>query len=403
MTVPWATLGGARLRSARVHVPGVGVWYAEIELEGGDVPTGRQTLALGDLRLAGTVDTTRSGANASVASCVLVAGAGGWSRELAPRSYHSDAGLRISTIAGDAAREAGETLGAVRVPSDALGADYVRSRAPASVTIADVAAGVPWWVDFDGVTRIEARAEAAADPGTYEVIEVDVAERLVTLAVDDLTRVGIGSVLSERLDEPLTVRAFEVEIEAAGTVQVRAWCGTPAASGSRLARALRSFVDHASSHRLLGVWAYEVVRQNVDGRLEVQSVERSAGLPDLGPVRVWPGIAGASCTVGAGAQVLVEFIDGDRRRPFVRGFAPVGGSGHVPEEVVLDASGSSASVVLGAGATKTLAYATDVAQAFQAVQTTLNAFIPGSGGASFPTPFVAPSASALGTSKVVAQ
>ena len=134
MTQPWATLGGERLRRGRVHVPGVGVWFAEIEMESDVVLSGRQTLALGDLRLTGTIDASRSGVNAGVASCVLVAGAGGWSRELAPRSYHSDAGLRISTVAQDAAREAGELLNTVRVPSDSLGTDYVRSRGAASVT-----------------------------------------------------------------------------------------------------------------------------------------------------------------------------------------------------------------------------------------------------------------------------
>ncbi|MBN8609645.1 MAG: hypothetical protein J0L92_03625 [Deltaproteobacteria bacterium] len=400
MTLPWALLSGERITRGRVSVPGIGVWSAEIEMEGAPSISGSATLALGDLRLTGTIDESRSGSNAMVRRVVLVGGGGGWSKVLPARSYHSDAGVRASTVAQDAAREAGETLGTVRAGSDMLGSDYVRSRGPASVTIADIAAGVPWFVDFDGVTHVMAREEEQADVDAYEVLEVDPAERLVTLAVDDLTQVGVGSILTERLDAPLTIRAMEIEIEG-GSWTVRAWCGAASTSASRLARALTRFVDRVRSDRLLGVWSYQVVRQNVDGRLEVQPVERSAGLPDIGPVSVWPGIAGASCEVAAGAQILVEFIDGDRRKPIVRGFAPKGGSGHIPSKLVLDASGASASLLLGAGATKKLAYAEDVAQAFSQVQATINAFVPGSGGASFPTPFVAPTASAIGTSKVV--
>ncbi len=401
MTTPWALLSGERITRGRVVVPGVGVWFAEIEMEGAPAISGSATLALGELRLTGTIDATRSGSNAQVGRFVLVGGGGGWSRELEARGYHSDSGVRASTVAEAAAREAGETLGRVEVASAFLGADYVRSRGPASVTLADVAAGVPWWVDFYGETHIATRDEEQADPDTYEVLEVDPAQRLVTLAVDDLRDIGIGSILSERLDTPLTIRSYEIEIEG-GSWTVRAWCGAPSTSASRLARALTRFVDRVRADRLLGVWTYQVVRQNVDGRLEVQPVERSAGLPDIGPVSVWPGIAGASCEVAAGAQLLVEFIDGDRRKPIVRGFAPKGGSGHVPTTLTLDASGANASVVLGAGATKKLAYAEDVAQAFSQVQATINAFVPGSGGASFPTPFVAPTAAALGTSKTVA-
>lgn len=382
MTLPFATLGGERVVRGRVHVPGVGVWHADLEMEGEPSLSGRQTLALGDLRLSGTIADPNSGTNAAVAAYQIVAGGGGWSRVLPARSYHNDAGVRASTVVEDAAREAGETLGST--PTEMVGADYVRSRGPASVTIADIAAGVPWWVDFEGTTRIGERAETDAESDAYEVLEVDAAQRTVTLAVDDLTRVGIGSILRERLDAPLVVRSMEIEIDDAGSVRVRAWCGAASTSGSRFARRLRRFVDHVRSDRLLGVWVYQVVRQNTDGRLELRPVEASIGLPDVGPVKAWPGIAGASCTVAGGAEVLVEFVNGDRRRPIVRGFAPKDGSGHVPTELVLASSGTVK--LADAGADDGVAKSSACNERFDAIADALDAFcglvpVPNDGGA----------------------
>lgn len=402
MTTPWGLLGGERITRGRLSVPGVGVWSAVLEMEGAPELSGSVTLALGDLRLSGTIAPDRSGTDALVARYLLVGGAGGWSSVLPPKGYHSDSGVRASTVAEDAAREAGETLGRVEVAAPFLGVDYVRSRGPAAVTLSDVAGGVAWYVDLDGTTHIAARPEVEAERGSYEVLDVDPAERLVTLAVDDLTRFGIGSVLSERLDSRLTVRSYEVEIEA-GSWTVRAWCGAPSTSSSRLARTLRSFVQRVASDRLYGVYEYRVVRQGTDGRLEVRPVESGSGLPDLGPIDVYPGVAGASAEVSEGTTILVEFISGDRRRPIVRGLAPRGGSGHAATKLVLDVSGASSSILLGASASKKLAYAEDVASALSQVQATFDAFIPGSGGAEFPTPFVAPSAASIGTSKTVAE
>lgn len=337
MTRPWATLGGERLTTGRVYVPGVGVWYAEVEMEGAPSLSGRQTLVLGNLQLVGTIDETESGTSEMVAGYRLVGGGGGWSRVLPARSYHSDSGVRASTVAEDAAREAGETLGTFSPGSTMVGADYVRGSAPGNVTLADVAGGVPWWLDFDGVTHVEARSEIEAERGTYEVQTVAPEKRLVTLAVDDLTRVGIGSILTERLDAPMVIRSMEIEIDGSGSVRVHAWCGAPSTSESLGPRSLRSIFEHIASDRLLGVWTYQVVRQGTDGRLELQPVERSAGLPDIGPVAVWPGIAGASAEVRPGTQVLVEFLNGDRRKPLVRGFVQKGGENHEPLALVLAA------------------------------------------------------------------
>jgi hypothetical protein len=335
MTDFYATLDGHRVVSASVHVPGIGVWFADVELEGAPELAARATLALGELRLAGTVD--RQGSSAGTVWLRLVGGAGGWSRLLPPRSYHSDAGVRARTVAEGAAREAGEELGGFLVDVDRLGVDYVRSAGPASQTLADVAGPAPWWVDFEGRTHVGPRGEVGAASGSYEVTDVAPDEKLVTLAVDDLRAIAIGSVLSERLDAPLTVREYSIELEPEA-VRVRAWCGTPATSEGRIARALRAIVRSTTAGRILGgPWRYRVARMIAGGRAELEAVVRDASLPNIGPVSMWPGVAGASVELDVGAELLVDFIDGDRRQPIVRGFAPKGGAGHVPLALVLAA------------------------------------------------------------------
>lgn len=351
MTTPFATLEGQRCTVVRVHTPGVGVWFADIELEGAPSLSGQATLALGELRLVGTIDESHDGTIALTRRLRLVGGAGGWSTLLPQRSYHSDAGVRARTVAEDAAREAGETLGSFDVPVPDLGIDYARTAGPAAMTLADVIGATSWWVDFDGRTNVGTRTETEAEQGTYEVLDVDPAQRLVTLAVDDLRTIGIGSILSDRLDAPMTVRELAIEIEGE-SIRVRAWCGASDTTESRIARSLQSIVRHTASERILGgPWKYRVVRHAGD-RLELQAVARDAGIPDLGPVSMWPGIAGASAELSPGAEVLIDFIDGDRRQPIVRGFAPKDGAGHVPLSATLD---FTTELKLGAAATQGVA------------------------------------------------
>jgi hypothetical protein len=401
MTTPYATIEGQRVTRATVHVPGIGVWWADVELEGSPVLPARATLALGELRLTGVVD--RQGTEAQTRWLRLIGGFGGWARPLPARSYHSDAGVRARTVAEAAAREAGEDLVAFLVDADRLGVDYVRSAGPAAQTLADVVGTTPWWVELDGSTRVGPRAEFGAAAGAYEVLDLEPDTKLVTLAVDDLRAIGIGAVLSERLDEPLTVHEYVIELEAEA-VRVRAWCGAPSASEGRITRALRSIVRSTAAERILGgPWRYRVTRMVAGGRVELQAVARDAGLPDLGPVSIWPGIAGASAELEPGTELLVDFIDGDRRQPIARGFAPEGGAGHVPLELVLDASQPNASLKLGAGATKKLAYADDVAAELAAIATTLGTGSAGGDPVVFGTTYTPASSAAIGTGKTVAE
>jgi hypothetical protein len=325
----YATIAGQPVTRARIELPATGAWWADVDCELAPDVSGRADLVAGDLRLSGTVEEARTGTFGQRRTLRLVGGAGAWGSLLGARHYHNDAGVRARTIIEDAAREAGETVAiAADVASRSVGVDYVREAGPASRALRAAAGSAVWWVDLDGTTRVaSARPTMTATPGTYEVLEHDPRARRVTLALDDLTAVGVGSTLTERLDEPVTITELTLFVEE-GAVRASARYGAPA---GQLAGAVAAIVRHVASERLWGRWRYRVVRRSVD-RLELQPVRRDAGLPDALPISMWPGIAGSHAAPALGAEVLVEFIEGDRAQPIVTGFSGKDGTGHVPDE-----------------------------------------------------------------------
>lgn len=116
---------------------------------------------------------------------------------------------------------------------------------------------------------------------------------------------------------------------------------------SRLLDTIRSIVRETfPGYDYLGPRKYRVVRMNVD-RVELQIVNRALGLPDILPIAAWPGMAGAWAKLAPGAEVLVQFIDGDPSQPIVTHFAPKGGAGFVPVDLDIDATGT---ITVGASA-----------------------------------------------------
>lgn len=366
----YATIAGQPVTRARIELPATGAWWADVDCDLAPDVSGRVELVAGDLQLSGTVETARAGTFGQRRTLRLVGGAGAWSSLLAARHYHNDAGVRARAIIEDAAREAGEMVTiAADVGARSVGVDFVREAGPASRALRAAAGSAAWWVDLDGTTRVEsARPTRTATPGTYEVLEHDPRGRRVTLALDDLTAVGVGSTLTERLDEPVTVGEMTLFIEE-GAVRASARYGAPA---GQLAGAVAAIVRHVASERLWGRWRYRVVRRSVD-RLELQPVRRDAGLPDALPISMWPGIAGSHAAPALGAEVLVEFVEGDRAQPIVTGFAGKDGVGHVPDEQTL--SVGTTLRLGGSGASEAVALAPDTNGRLNDLTSALNAFI----------------------------
>ncbi|MDF3069179.1 MAG: hypothetical protein K0R38_4780 [Polyangiaceae bacterium] len=336
----FAAINDTSLASVRLTVAAQGPWFADCVFVG-DAPdiTGRVRLQIGELTLSGTIAPQSDGTHGLQRRCRVVAGAGGWGVLVSPKDYHSDAGVKARTVADDVARAAGEALGTFAPGAERVGVDYLRQAGPASRVLEDAARGAPWWVDYAGVTHVGARPTTNPDPSVYEVLEYDPLTRRLTLAADDLTKLSVGAVLTERLDEPQTIRELEVVVEG-GKLRVKAWCGGTASSAGELADLLKAIVARATDEKLFGKYRYRVVSQ-VEGRLNLQATKKRAGLPDAVAVSMWPGVAGTHAVFDLGAggnqgiEVLVEFIEGDRTQPVVTHFVGKDTPGFVPRELVL--------------------------------------------------------------------
>jgi hypothetical protein len=165
------------------------------------------------------------------------------------------------------------------------------------------------------------------------VLDWDPESHLATLAGDDLARLEVGaSLVDERIGAPKQIRDLEIRI-AGSAVRAYAWCGGGEDALGRLPRLLRAIVQRVTEGPLWGAYRYKVVSMAPDGRVNLQVVRKSSGVPDLLPVTQWPGVAGAYAELADGAEVLVEFEEGDRGRPFIAHFTPRDGGGHSPESI----------------------------------------------------------------------
>lgn len=342
MTQAFATINGKRVQRVRVLVGAKGPWVAECDLEAADALAGAVTLTIGALSLSGTIDASVNDTFGGQRRLRIVAGAGKWGAPVQPQAYHNDGGVQARLAAADAARAVGETLGTFVPTTARLGADYVRQRGPASRVLEDATGGADWWVDYAGQTQVGSRATSTPDPDVYEVLAYDPRTRRVELAVASPEIVQIGARLTKHLDTPLVVR--EIEIRASpDEFHLVAWCGT--AEGA-LVRALRAAVARLTDRALFGRYRYRVVSMAGD-RLQLQAARAAAGLPDILPVSVWPGIAGCHAVLTPGAEVLVEFVEGDRTLPIVTAFAGKDGHGFAPIQLTLGGVAGPAAARVG--------------------------------------------------------
>jgi hypothetical protein len=103
-------------------------------------------------------------------------------------------------------------------------------------------------------------------------------------------------------------------------------------------RALTVIVERVLARKLYGKYRYRVVAMAADGRVKLQAITKAAGLPDVVPATMRPGVAGVSADLALGGEVLVEFIAGKASDPIVTAFAGKGEPGFVPTKLVIGAA-----------------------------------------------------------------
>ncbi len=325
MGLSTATLNDHRVTNARVTIPKWGCWYAEVSIDGEHALSGRVTLVVADLTLSGTV--LSGGPIKGRSSYRIVAGAGGWGRELPKKPYVNDAGVKLATVLGDAAREAGETLIAPAA-SERVGPAWTRQVGPASRVLELVAPGA-WYVDEAGVTRLGARAAGALVGAVTRIAPVDLARGTVVLASEKIATILPGLVV-----DGLTAVDVLHQISPEGGLRSTVW-GSQVGSTLDSLRALIAQLDPDRAFR--GLSEYRIVTRS-GALLNLQPVRVSAGMPDLPRVAVMPGVPGCSQTPPLGSRVGVMFLDAQPSMPRVVSFE--GGTASAGLELVTDGLGA---------------------------------------------------------------
>jgi len=109
-------------------------------------------------------------------------------------------------------------------------------------------------------------------------------------------------------------------------------------TSTRLIRAIRGIIREMTSNlTFFGAYRYRVIDMTVN-RVTLQAVDGELGLPDLSPIAIHPGIAGAWAKLAPGSIVIVTFADGKETMPMITAFEDKDGNGFLPLAVCIDAS-----------------------------------------------------------------
>jgi hypothetical protein len=337
-----ATLSDRTITRARLLVPGWGLPFAEVEIDGAEeLADNTVTLEIADLVASMTVVT--SGSWRSRRRYRLVAGSGGWGESIPARGYTSDLKVLPGAVAADAAADAGELIDASGLSADSLGGHWTRPVGPAARALEQLAPQ-GWRVGLDGYTRFGAAPEVDYTGEAARVDLPDFAADRVELA--PLT--GVSQLVPGVVVDDTTAVDVEHRVDD-GALRTSLWAAHGATSRiiSGLARIVAALTDH---YRYTGIYSYRIVSVEGDTiggqRLDLQPERSMTGMPWLQRVRTqYP--PGFTVEHTLGGLVLVQFVDGDPARPRVTaGGADPSNPGWLPEAVRLDAD---AAVELGDG------------------------------------------------------
>lgn len=290
-----ATIDGLPVSRLRAQVPDWGAWWVDLDCTSDEPVTGTVELLIAGEELHGAIAS--GGVNAGGRSRYrVVGGKGKWGSELPRKPYLDDAGVRVSKVLDDLAREAGETI--ADLPSTRQGPHYARAEGPAADTL-NLLAPRNWYIDFAGVTHFGRRAASTYEEDAPRTENPEA--RVVELTVDTIAGLVPGVVLDGRLP------ATDVEYELTGSRLVaRVYSGS---KRSRRRQALYDLVRSLFPHlAYVGTWEYRVLAQQGE-RLTLMPARSATNLPALRAVPVRPGIPGAKGTVLPGELVLVTFAD----------------------------------------------------------------------------------------------
>ena len=213
------TLGGTTVLAMELHRPGVGRWFALVDLDGVDAPSGPVTIDIADgaLKLVGFAE--RTGVFADRVRLRVEGGFGGLSKEIPARFYQN---VPVRILFSDLLGAVGEKL-SPKSDADFLNTmlpKWTRSSGPAVNAISSLLwkfPGIGWRTDDSGDGTIWLGRETwPTITMDYDLIDEDPADRRIVIASEDPT-LRPGVVLDGRKISRVIAR-YE-----AASVRTEAW------------------------------------------------------------------------------------------------------------------------------------------------------------------------------------
>jgi hypothetical protein len=302
----FASVGKVAVVGGEVVCPRIGAWRASLTLAANELDlTGQQTLTVGGVEFVGTVDDARSGVEqGGKAFLHMRGGAGGLATVVQPKAYVSSP---ARVVLEDLAAAAGETL-ASDIDATLLNTTLPQwHRAGGDVrtgirSLAD-ALGVSWRVGRDGLLWIGAETWPATEIDEYTQTSEDKAGGTMVIATEE-PLIYAGETFSER-----KVESVKYEITSAGLRATIEFDG-----GRSLEKQFEGAIKRITGDsQYKAPLAAQVVRQNADGSVELKVF--SDKIPHMSKVPLRLGLPGCNVTVQGGIRGVVEFEDGDPRKP----------------------------------------------------------------------------------------
>lgn len=341
------TLNGVRVVSGSITIPYYGTWVADVVLsEAGVISTGAK-LVVSDLSLTGTV--VRQASFAASRSARIVGGAGGWRNILPSRGYSHPAGVKLSTVLSDAARECGESI---RVDGDrSIGAHYARDAGKAE-RVLELELDGKWWVDALGVTRTDGR-DGSPIVTPFTVIAWSGGKGQFEIASESVASWQPGRTFtSPTVDGVQVISSMTVDVDNEGKARLHVLSTNGARE--RLRESIRAIIrQEIGMLSYLGAWEYTIASGDRD---TVDAVSDDARMPSLTKVPMMPGLMGEVVTPTPGSKCRIVFVNADPTRPECVGIVgtpvKIEIAGPIPTQAAARFGDAVSGVAITSGSTK---------------------------------------------------
>ncbi len=300
------TLNGVRVVSGSITIPFFGAWVADVVLSDARQIDAKASLVIGDLTLTGTI--IRQASFAASRSARIVGGAAGWRKTLPSRGYSHQAGVQLSTVAGDAASECGETIAIANGVS--LGTHYARDEAKAERVLELELAG-KWWIDPQGVTQTKPR-DTSLIVTPFTVVAWSGGKGQFEIASESIAPWQPGRTFTAPTVEGVqTISSVTYDVDNDGKLRLHVL--STSGDVERLRSSIRDLIRQETSLLLYSmVWEYTIAKG--DART-VDVSPSDSRMPPLTNVPMMPGLMGEVVTPTAGSMCRIRFVNGDPTRP----------------------------------------------------------------------------------------